>query len=204
MPTGYTAKLMEEGQSFPDFVMQCARAFGACVEMRDDPMDKPIPDKFEADDHHDKALVKSEAELTRLKLMTGAERDSFGLQALEEAFTQRREWAQKDADENARIAAVVESVSIWQPPSPNHVELKNFMLQQLATSRHRMEYHTEELHKLQVMRPVDFYNKAVEQAEWYVTYHKEQREEAIKRAEGRTDWVQQLRKSLEPYQKKVA
>ena len=34
MPTGYTYKI-GEGASFKEFVMACARAFGACVEMRD-------------------------------------------------------------------------------------------------------------------------------------------------------------------------
>ena len=35
MPTGYTAELIEKGMEFNDFVLTCARAFGACIELRD-------------------------------------------------------------------------------------------------------------------------------------------------------------------------
>jgi len=39
MPTGYTAKLCEGEQSFGEFALGCARAFGACVMQREDSMD---------------------------------------------------------------------------------------------------------------------------------------------------------------------
>lgn len=43
MPTGYTADLMEKGMEFKPFVLQCARAFGALITMRDDSLDAPSP-----------------------------------------------------------------------------------------------------------------------------------------------------------------
>jgi len=78
MPTGYTAKLMESGQTFQDFVMQCARAFGACVMMRDDPMDAPIPERFEPSDYNVKRLAEAKAELVKLQAMTNDEKIAFG------------------------------------------------------------------------------------------------------------------------------
>ena len=34
MPTGYTAALYEgKNQTFKEFATQCARAFGACIDM---------------------------------------------------------------------------------------------------------------------------------------------------------------------------
>ena len=66
MPTGYTAKLMEQGQTFPEFIMSCARAFGALIMMRDDPANAPIPEKFEPSDYHVRALKKAYVEQTRL------------------------------------------------------------------------------------------------------------------------------------------
>jgi hypothetical protein len=56
MPTGYTAKLMEEGQSFPEFAMRCARNFGALIMMRDESLDVPIPEQFEPSDYYRKKL----------------------------------------------------------------------------------------------------------------------------------------------------
>ncbi len=78
MPTGYTAILMEKGQTFQEFIMGCARAFGALIEMRDSPNDAPIPDKFEPSDYHAKRIIELREKLAKFKLMTDAEKESFG------------------------------------------------------------------------------------------------------------------------------
>ena len=42
MPTGYTAIIEDDPNcTFEQYLMRCARAFGATVTMRDDPLDKP-------------------------------------------------------------------------------------------------------------------------------------------------------------------
>ena len=51
MPTGYTAKIAD-GQTFEEFILSCARAFGALVEMRDEPADAPIPEEFKPSAYH--------------------------------------------------------------------------------------------------------------------------------------------------------
>ena len=79
MPTGYTCELMEKGMSFSDFVMNCTRAFDVCIDMRDDPHDKPIPKKFEADTYHIKECKSERKELARLMKMTKKEKIAFGL-----------------------------------------------------------------------------------------------------------------------------
>ena len=56
MPTGYTSKIAD-GIGFKDFALSCARAFGACIEMRDDPSDKPIPNEFKPNDYHKKRMA---------------------------------------------------------------------------------------------------------------------------------------------------
>ena len=50
MPIGYTSKLHDGDQPFNEFIMSCARAFGALVTMRDDPNDAPIPE-FEVSEY---------------------------------------------------------------------------------------------------------------------------------------------------------
>ena len=80
MPTGYTAKLMENGQSFQEFVMFCARAMGVCVMMRDDSLDKPIPEKFEPSDYELKEMAKARTELDRLLSMTKKQAKAYGLE----------------------------------------------------------------------------------------------------------------------------
>lgn len=48
MPTGYTADVQSgKVTDFAEYAMNCARAFGALVLMRDDPSDADIPERFE-------------------------------------------------------------------------------------------------------------------------------------------------------------
>lgn len=48
MPTGYTASVADgTTTTLRAFALQCARAFGATVTMRDDPMSAEIPERFE-------------------------------------------------------------------------------------------------------------------------------------------------------------
>lgn len=57
MPTGYTYPVAEEKvDTLAEFALQCARAFGACVTMRDEPSNKPIPEEFKPSLHYQKKL----------------------------------------------------------------------------------------------------------------------------------------------------
>ena len=71
MPTGYTACIIdkESPATFNQFVMGCARAFGACITMRDDPQDAEIPDSFEAGSYHKERLEAAEKDMKRLNKM---------------------------------------------------------------------------------------------------------------------------------------
>ena len=59
MPTGYTADIYEGNDvSFRDFALKCARAFGACIEQRDDDAnDKPKLIEKTKDNYHIKRLM---------------------------------------------------------------------------------------------------------------------------------------------------
>lgn len=60
MPTGYTEAVQSgEVTEFRDFALRCARAMGALIMMRDDPMDAPIPDEFKPSDWNRKQLDKA-------------------------------------------------------------------------------------------------------------------------------------------------
>ena len=69
MPTGYTSDI-EKGITFNEFTMQCARAFGACISMRDDPGDKPIPKEFKPSTYHIEGIKKAKEKMVQLKKMS--------------------------------------------------------------------------------------------------------------------------------------
>lgn len=60
MPTGYTHKI-KDGMTFKEYALRCARNFGALMDMRDDPMDAPIP-IFTPSGYHEEKLIEGEFE----------------------------------------------------------------------------------------------------------------------------------------------
>lgn len=66
MPTGYTAPIYEGEKDFTfwKFAMRCARSFGACAGLRDEPLDMVIDlDKhFKPSDYYKKELERAEKE----------------------------------------------------------------------------------------------------------------------------------------------
>lgn len=196
MPTGYTATLMEKGQTFETFVMTCARAFGALINMRDDPLNAPIPKKFEPSKHYVDSLAAAQQEAGRLARFSKVRQLDFGAKKRTERIKQTKGWIAKETLENKRIDGMVAKVTGWMPPTTEHEELKTFMLQQLKISRNSVGYNMLELAKAKDRTAMDYYQLALGEAERNITYYEEQLQKEIERAGTRTEWVAQLRKSL--------
>ena len=76
MPSGYTSRLCEGEQPFEEFVLQCARAFGACVMQRDAPIDE-LPTHNERDSYYTNALAAAKRTLSNMKKMSATRREAF-------------------------------------------------------------------------------------------------------------------------------
>ena len=118
MPTGYTSDLYEgKDIAFPDFVMKCARSFGALIEMRDDPMDAAIPDKFEASSYHTEQLEKAKADVARIKAWDDTEADSQSQLAYDRAQRKYEESLANKAAMRERYEAMLAQVKAWNDES---------------------------------------------------------------------------------------
>lgn len=189
MPTGYTATLMEKGQTFQEFIMGCARAFGALIEMRDSPNDAPIPDKFEPSDYHVKRLIESREKLENLKSMTDAEKESFGQTEKAEDIQRIEKWLEKDIAQNNRLEDMADQVQAWNPPTPDHRGLKDFMLQQISISKNGVDYIQSSLVEATAKPATAYYVAAVSEAARSIKYHTEENAKEIERVNGRSEWV---------------
>ncbi len=198
MPTGYTAKLMESGQTFQEFVMECARAFGACIEMRDEPHGTPIPQRFEPSNYSAECLSKAKAELARLHAMTEAERIAFGESNRNQTLAHNQEWLARETAQNNRLEEMGERVGKWIPPTADHEELKKFMLQQIDISKNKTSYIEKTMAETRAKSSRDFHAEAIAAAVWSVEYHTKESAKEVERANSRTEWVQQLRASIQP------
>ncbi len=196
MPTGYTADV-QDGKltEFNDFALRCARAFGALITMRDDPMDAPLPDKIEpSTSYHDKALAEATATLARLRDMTPAKAEKEAQKAHAKLMAAHEEYEAEKRLRRERYEAMLAKVREWTPPTKDHVGLKTFMKEQLAESIKFDCGPPSPAPKLQ--SGPDWLAAELARAERDLKYHTENRAEEVQRAEGRTEWVKQLRKSL--------
>lgn len=196
MPTGYTEDI-KKGITFPQFAMSCAKAFGACVTMRDDPAKVPIPDEFKPSDWHEKQLTRAKRILAKLENMT---EDEAATRARVECNIESQHIAkavEETRDLVAKYNSMLENVKRWQPPTSDHIELKAFMLQQIESSIKfdDMEpYYLE--HPAKLLSAKDWLTQKIKEAKRDIAYHTKENQEEIERVASRNAWIKALRASL--------
>lgn len=198
MPTGYTAPVGDGTVTeFQQFALQCARAFGALITMRDDPMDAPIPDEFTPSTHHTEQLAKATTRLAELQAMTPEQIAAAAHEAETTRIQQEREWAAERAQKKARYEAMLAHANAYVPPSEDHENFRQFMIDQLTES---IRFDCPDCEIAPECSPEEWHAAALKSAEWSIQYHTEEGEQEVVRAAGRTQWIQQLKASLEATQ----
>jgi hypothetical protein len=195
MPTGYTHKVCDGTLTgFPEFAMTCARAFGALIVMREDPADRPIPDEIAPEtSYYDKRVAEILKRMGDVQAMTNAEADEAAAAEHAEALVSRAKYlADKDA-EAARLNAMLMKVRKWQPPTPDHVEMKNFMIDQLTISMPG----NYAPHMPVVLDGPTWRGTTIGDLAASIVRDRKEIAKEIERAAGRTKWVKALRSSLD-------
>jgi hypothetical protein len=195
MPTGYTAAVSDGTTTeLHEFAMQCARAFGALITMRDDPASTEIPDEFVADDYYKKALDDARSELAALEAMATETIRAEAAKANDKALKSHRDYLTAKAQIRARYEVMIGKVQGWTPPTADHQELKDFMLRQLHESiRFDCNYVPEES---KARTPTEWLNGRREALKRDVARYTEEHAKECDRAAKRTAWVKALRGSL--------
>jgi hypothetical protein len=197
MPTGYTAQI-EEGITFSRFAMLCARAFGASIDMRDEPLSKEIPIELIPSDHHQKALDKAIAELESLNKISIGEATLLAMAEFDHVVKCNQEYQNTRASLKGKYQAILTQVRAWNPPTSEHEELQKFMENQILESiKFDCGEYTEGT-------PV-----SMSGSEWIerkknkilhdLCYHQKEYKEECRRVAGRNLWLKQLRESLKGY-----
>lgn len=192
MPTGYTSPVVDgKITEFKDFALSCARAFGALVEMRDAPMDAPIPDKLTQSTFYTDALAKARDRLGELTSMGAAEAESEAAKWYRQAVKYADEANARDDEERARLDAMAAQVRAWTPPSPDHREMKKFMLEQLDISQNT--YRSPPPVK---RSGPDWLKAEIADAKRDVERYADERMKEMERHRDRSEWIRALRASL--------
>lgn len=201
MPTGYTEKI-KDGITFKQFALNCSRAFGALVSMRDDPMDKEIPTNLKFESFHEKSLEEAVKKREELLNMTPEQI----IKSLEKEASYQKQYCIKQIEEKKELKIkyenMIREVENYTPPSQDHVEFKKFMLDQLTNSLKwdcDIEYHEKELQKLQTVSVQQWIKHEIEIAEDIIKYHKKELEQDRENFKNRNLWITNLHKSLKDY-----
>ena len=194
MPTGYT-DCIARGATFEEFVWGCARAFGALVSMRDDPSDASIPEKLEPSTYHQEQVAVARKELDRLNALADEPADAEA-EAKATFDRQMVAWEDDRATETVlqeRYEALLEQAKAWQPPSPEHQGLKDFMVEQLQRS---IEFDHKVTFPPVLLSGLDYLLEAYAKALKDVIYHIREDAAEERRVTKRNRWLQQLRESV--------
>jgi len=197
MPTGYTSKI-KHGITFQQFAMGCARAFGACIMMRDDPADKPIPDKFKPSTAYDKKkLNEARKELERINGLSIDEAEKEATVEFTKETQRQKQAIKEDRKLMNQYKDMLRKVKQWEPPTPDHIEFKEFMVSQIESS-----IKFDGMENYYIENPI----KKLTGKEWLaqktgdavrdIDYHTKEYNAEIERTNQRNKWITDLRDSL--------
>lgn len=197
MPTGYTFNIVE-GISFKEYVLQCARAFGACITMKDEPFDEPIPEKFEESDYYKNKIEDLKKELSKLLKMSNKQLQKEIDRKYEEQIKNNKEQIKKHLELKEKYEKMLEKVRKWNPPTKDHTGLKRFMEEQILQS---IEFDCDVSYykgKSIIKLNVDQYRyENKKELEKDIDYYMKRWKDETKRVQERNNWIRQLRDSLE-------
>lgn len=197
MPTGYTAPV-ESGEitELRDFIMLCARAFGACIMLRDEPLSTGIPEKLEPSTrYYDEQIVSLQARIAELTAMSADEALTASLASNDDIRRRYREYEAADQARLERHLAMKVKVEAWQPPTNEHTELKTFMLQQIEVSSRNLDMKLE-LPALNIGET--WRAECLADLGDRLARAQKSRAEEIDRTASRQKWLDDLRGSLPP------
>lgn len=197
MPTGYTADV-KDGISFEKFAMNCARAFGALLPMRDLSSNAEIPERFEASPYHLDKLTEARNILRWYEGFSPEEAQSGARNEYEQEEHNRKRRLGENAAMLECYRAMLRESYEWEPPTADHVELKSFMVKQLEDSM-KWDDNSEYLSKpTQQLSATEWLEGKKAAALKDIEYHKDQWAGEVERTEQRNTWLVALRESLKP------
>lgn len=194
MPTGYTSELYDGKKiTFQEFAMNCARAFGALIMMRDDDRDAKIPDEFKPSDHGLRQKERAEKGLKAVLAWTDENARREARASYDMAMAAYKKTKASHLAMATRYQAMLAEVKRWTPPTPDHEGLKKFMVEQLESSLNG-DCYAPALPKLEPWRK--FKDREIADAKRDIAYYAKSYADDVRRAEERTGWVRDLRRSL--------
>lgn len=194
MPTGYT-NIVDDGATFGQYVWRCARAFGALVMMRDEPLDAPVALTVEPDAYYAEAVGRARAECAQLEAMSDAAADAAARADFDQKVRDHAEQVERSTRELERHRCMRAWVEAWEPPGKGHEKLKAFMLEQLEIGK-PWELSND---SPQLLDGPTWRARKLIEARRSLAYAEERKANQERLCAERTRWIQELNASV-PYE----
>jgi len=148
MPTGYTAGIIDgKINSFYDFALVCVRAFGATIHMRDENLNvKYEPAK--PDPYYVDQVKETRDRMVEIFSMTDEDIIKREKAKITNTIQYHSERIKEINILREKLEKLLSEAKKYDPPTTEHVEIKEFMIQQLeSTIEHDCDtkYHEEYL-----------------------------------------------------------
>jgi hypothetical protein len=200
MPNGYTSLIYDgTDDSFKGYALICARAFGACIMQKDDPLDVP-PQLQTPSDYNENRVKVAQKELGEIQSLIVTDCQALADAEYEEAVQRREAYIQTTLERRARYDAMIAKVAVWSPPTEDHINFKTFMLEQLHTSK---KWDCGDENEQQTIYPIP---ERIDGETWRqnkirslrkdIEYHTKHHEEEVARVASRNQWLIDLFDSL--------
>ena len=194
--TGYVNEMFEKNLDFEGFALVCARAFGACIEMRDDPLDTTIPEEFKPSDYDTKELEKAKERLAKWETLSPEEKKDEIKLGLKTRIANYKRYIKESETKNKRLFEMIAKVDKWNPPSSEHVRFKEFMKEQLELCVDNCKYYLEGIEQCQNTDIDEEVINNLNDLKHDIERYEKSIKEEIDIASGKTNWVKQLREAL--------
>ena len=202
--TGYTASIDDRSiTNGKDFLKLCIRAFGVCIDQRDNSLKSPLVTEFKPNDYYNNQRVIAIEKYEKLKNTSVEDYYKNKLEGIERSKRLNVNSYENKKLERQLYLKIKSEVESWVPPTEEYEAIKQFALEQISagipTEEEIMGY------KLKAEADVNYsMDKACHDYEIELSdlkddieyYEKKCREEA-ERCNRRNDFMKQFLDSLE-------
>lgn len=196
MPSGYTCDVADgKVTDFRTFALRCARAFGACIEQRDNPSDEP-PKPRTPSSYYAEREVEHRKRLAELQGMTAEAIEAEAARVHDKHEAMMRQWAEERRAKRERYEAMLVKARKWVAPTPEHDGLRKFMIDQLQES---IQFDCGGKDEQPTPRPTaqEWYAEALRRETQEIAYCEKHRREDEERVRGANAWIEALYRSLD-------
>lgn len=202
MHTGHVNQMLERSQTLRQFILSCAGYTlhtDLPADMQEEeglPGRQPIPARPPHDYSNYEEAGKEEVRLRELEAMKEEEAAQLAFGETEKSrIVHERETHVADiVARAAAIDAMLVKVLAWEPPTPEHEEVKAIAQEQLLASRPDVTSYEERLAEALAQQPDAYYRSAVEYAKGALQFHRERQNQDNKQVR----WWRALAASLPP------